>query len=191
MKFLKWFLLSLCLIFVVLVAVFYANKIQEKRILTLQNWIYTYLSDMKQMETISLDYQKDIDLWAKIIPNVVAPEIINDVDNKNIYSFSGRVSAGVDLTKLSATGVIVEKWSIVSIVLPETEILRTSVSYVPKQNIKNEDTLLDKATAQATEDMKNAATSQNITELARVNAEKQIKEDLLKKYTNVKDVVFK
>ncbi len=195
MKFLKWFLVALCSIFVVLVAIFYANKLQEKRMLTLQTEIYTYLSDVKQMESMKLDYQKDVDLWADILPNVINPEIINTVDKKNIYSFSGSVSAWIDFTKLTATGIVLEKWFVVSIAMPESEILRTTVSYVPKlvdgKIVKNDSALLEKATQKAIQSMKDAASSQNIIELAKVNAEKKIKEELLKKYTSVKDVVFK
>lgn len=195
MKFLKWFFLSLCVIFVVLVAIFYANKIQEKRMFTLQNDIYTYLSDMKQLETMTIDYQKDIILWADVLPNVVTPEILNDVNKKNIYSFSGTVSAGVDFSKLVSSGVALEKWIIVNISMPATEILEVFATYIPQQVngkiVQNNDEQLKEATQKAMTAMKDAATSQNIVELAKVNAEKKIKEELLKKYTNVKDVVFK
>lgn len=195
MKFLKWFLFSLCLIFVVLVAVFYANKIQENRLLSLQNWIHNYLSWLKQLDTISMNYQKDIDLWAKIIPNVVNPDIINNVEDRYIYSFSGYVSAWIDFSKLVVTGVVVERWLIANVYLPKSEILRTSVAYVPQLingNIaQNDPKLLEKATAQAMQDMRDAATSQNILELAKVNAEKKVKEELLTNFSNLKDVVFK
>lgn len=195
MKFLKWFLLSLCVIFVVLVAIFYANKIQEKRMFTLQNDIYTYLSDMKQLETMTIDYQKDIILWADVLPNVVTPEILNNVNKKNIYSFSGSVSAGIDFSKLSSSGVILEKWIIVNISLPASEILKIFAAYIPQEVngkiIQNGEEQLKEATQKAMTAMKDAASSQNIIELAKVNAEKKIKEELLKKYTNVKDVVFK
>lgn len=195
MKFLKWFLFSLCLIFVVLVAVFYANKLQEKRMLTLQNEIYTYLHGMKQLETMSLDYQKEIDLWAKIIPNVVSPNIINDIESRNIYSFSGTVSAGIDFNKLVQTGLILEKWFLITIDLPDTEILKTVISHLPTEIngkiVQSDDKLLEQASKQAMQAMKDAAISQNIIEIAKVNAEKKIKEDLLKKYTNVKEVIFK
>jgi len=43
------------------------------------------------------------------LPNVVTPEILNDVNKKNIYSFSGTVSAGVDFSKLVSSGVALEK----------------------------------------------------------------------------------
>lgn len=195
MKFLKWFLFSLCVIFVVLVAILYANKIQEKRMLALQNDIYTYLSDMKQLETMTIDYQKDIILWANVLPNIVTPDILNDVNKKNIYSFSGSVSAGVDFSKLVSSGVVLEKWIVVNINMPASEILNTFVSYLPQELngkiVQNNEDQLKEATQKAMTAMKDAATSQNIIELAKVNAEKKIKEDLLRKYTNVKDVVFK
>jgi len=195
MKFLKWFLLSLCLIFVVLVAIFYANKIQEKRMLTLQNGIYTYLQDMKQLETMKMDYQKNIDLWADVLPNVVVPKIINDVQKKNIYSFSWVVSAGIDLAKLLSSDVNLEKWYIVNITLPKSEIFRTVVSYVPQQMTgkiaQNNSALLWEATKKAITAMNDSANSQNILELAKVNAEKQIKESLLKNFKELKDVVLR
>jgi len=79
--------------------------------------------------------------------------------------------------------------------MPATEILEVFAAYIPQQVngkiIQNDEKQLKEATNKAMTAMKDAAISQNIIELARVNAEKKIKEDLLKKYTNVKDVVFK
>jgi hypothetical protein len=50
--------------------------------------------------------------------------------------------------------------------------------------------MLSEATKRAIKAMNDAAASQNITELAKVNAEKKIEEMLLKKFASVKDVIF-
>lgn len=194
MKFLKRFLLALCLIFVVLVAIFYAQKIQEKRMVNLQTAIHTYLTAMGNLETMKIDYQKDVNVWLDVLPNLINPWIVNKIEKAKTYSFEWNVSAGLNLKELQLSGVNVVKWYIVKLNLPTTKILETSTSYIPEVNtgitLKTNDAMIVEATKKAVQAMNEAANSQNILELAKVNAEKNIKEMLLKKYTNVKDVIF-
>lgn len=191
MKFLKRFLIALCLILVVLVVIFYAQKIQEKRIVILIGEVHQYLTDIWSLETMKIDYQKSVNVWADVLPNLINPWIVNSIEKKKTYSFNGNVSAGLNLKELQLSGISISRW-VVNLDLPAAQILQTSTSYIPEQKAWEiwKDTMLSEATKRAIKAMNDAATSQNITELAKVNAEKQIKEMLLKKFGSVKDVTF-
>lgn len=189
MKFLKRFLISLCLILVVLVVIFYAQKIQEKRVVSLIGGVHTYLTEMWNLETMKIDYQKDVNVWTDILPNLVTPWIVNSVEKKKTYSFEGNVSAWIDLKELQLSGISIYRW-VVKLELPVAKILQTSTSHIPEAWEIWNDTMLSEATKRAIKAMNDAAASQNITELAKVNAEKKIEEMLLKKFASVKDVIF-